>query len=316
MAYRTTLFGLAMAALAAGAWHSAAAAAESCAVERKAQLPLTESHGRFATLVLIDQQPLPMLIDSGAQRAALSSAMADTLKLPQDSRRTFRSVGIGGPGRRQHPRIARSVKFGGATWPDYPLQTAEVMRPEQAGEPGAPVGLIGADMLSAYDVEIDFPRRTLTLYAVAGCTGAFAPWTGAYDVFAPEPGPAGLFVIPIMLNGQRLRALLDTGANTSSLALTAALKAGAGPQALKGDAPDTYVGSDGVTVAARRHRFETLTVGGSVFRNVTISVRSGDFAAFDMLLGVDVLRSRRVWLSYATRQVFMQRAPEAPASGR
>jgi predicted aspartyl protease len=295
----------------AGQCASAQTPGQSCRVERKGQLALTESHGRFSALVQIDQQRLPMLIDTGAQRAAISAAAADRLKLPPDPKRRYRSIGIGGAGREEHPRLARSVIFGGATWPDYPMQTAEVTRPEQAGEPGAPMGLIGADMLSAYDIEIDFPGRTLTLYSVEGCSGAFIPWTGGYDVLSPEPGPADLFVVPIMLNGRRLRALLDTGSNTSSLGQRAALSVGVGAEALKADPEDSYVGSNGAAVGAHRHQFETLTVGAATFRNVRLSVRNGDSSAFDMLLGVDFLRSRRVWLSYATRQAFIQAAGQA-----
>jgi predicted aspartyl protease len=307
-------FGLIMAALlaAAGQASMASAAPERCRLERKGQLSLTESHGRFSAPVLIERQTLPMLIDTGAQRAAISPAMADRLKLPQDSSLSFRSVGIAGPGREQHPRIAGAVTFGATTWSSYPLQTSDVVRPEQAGEPGAPVGLIGADMLSAYDIEIDFPGRVLTFYTAAGCTGAFVPWARPYDRLTPEPAPADMFVIPVMLNGRRLRALLDTGSNASSLSLAAAAGAGAGRAALEADARAAYVGAGGVTVGARGHRFGTFSIGKAAFRNVRIAVQDRDFAPFDMLLGVDFLRSRRVWLSYATRQVFIQPAPSRP----
>jgi predicted aspartyl protease len=307
-------FGLTMAAFlaAAGQTSLAAAGPQSCRIERKGQLSLTESHGRFSAPVLIERQPLPMLIDTGAQRAALSSVVADRLKLPGDKSLTFRAVGIAGPGREEHPRIASAITFGATTWPNYPLQTSDIVRPEQAGEPGAPVGLIGADMLSAYDIEIDFPGRVLRFYAVAGCTGAFVPWTGPFDRFTPEPVPADMFVIPVMLNGRRLRALLDTGSNTSGLSLSAAAGAGVGRAALKKDARDTHVGATGVAVTVRDHRFQTFSIGNAVFRGVRISVQDHDFAPFDMLLGIDFLRSRRVWLSYATRQVFIQPAPSRP----
>ncbi|MDB5460925.1 MAG: hypothetical protein JWO72_2666 [Caulobacteraceae bacterium] len=299
-------------ALAGGQAARAQGAGGGCRIERKARLPLTESHGRFVTTVTVNGRPLRMLVDTGAQRAALSPAMADRLRLPRDPGQTFRATGVGGRGREEHPRIAGSVAFGPATWRRYALQTAAIVRPEQAGDPAAPVGLIGADMLSAYDVEFDFPGRILTLYAVSGCTGRFVPWKGRYDAFPAEPAPADLFVIPVSLEGHRLRALLDTGSNTSSLGRAAARTAGVDDARLRGDKADSYLGSKGAAVAARRHRFGAFSIGDTLFKNAPIAVRAADFGVFDMLLGVDFLRSRKVWLSYGTRQVFIQSPASTP----
>ena len=285
----------------------AAAADDGCRIERKAQLPLTESFGRFTTPVSINDQTLPMMVDTGAQRAFLSPSAADRLRLPFDPSRTLRPSGIAGPGDARNPRVARSIVFGGTTWPDYPLQTTAVGRPEQAGEPDAPMGLIGADILSAYDVELDFPARTATLYAVSGCSGQFVPWTGHYDLFVTGSAGAVLFVIPVKLDGHWLKALVDTGANTTSMTLAAAHAAGATDEALKADPLNTYFGAQGVAVAGRRHAFRTFSTGGA-YRRVQISVLDTSFGAFDMLLGMDFLRTRRMWLSYRTGQLFIQQA--------
>jgi predicted aspartyl protease len=112
--------------------------------------------------------------------------------------------------------------------------------------------------------------------------------------------------VPVTVSGHRLRALLDTGSNTSSLSRGAARVAGADDAALKGDRPDSYVGSKGVAVGAHRHRFDSLGVGAATFSNAQISVQDADFGPFDMLLGMDFMRTRKVWLSYRTHQVFMQ----------
>ena len=115
-----------------------AMAAEPCRIERKGQAPLTESLGRFTTLVLIDNEPLAMLVDTGAQRAFLSPAAGDRLKLPYDMSRSFRSNGIGGRGGAEHPRLAGQIRFGGVTWPGYPIQISPIAGPEQAAVADAP----------------------------------------------------------------------------------------------------------------------------------------------------------------------------------
>jgi predicted aspartyl protease len=285
-----------------------------CKIVRQEQLPLLESHGRFSVEVSLDDQPLAMLVDTGAQRAALSRGAADRLRLPTDSSRTLRAIGVGGRTVGEHPRMARTIRFGPVVWPQYALQTVSIVRPEQAGDPAAPVGVIGADMLSAYDVELDFPARTATLYAVTGCSGDFVPWSGRHDVLAPLSGPPDLFVIPTVLNGHSIRALLDTGSNTSSLSLAAARAAGVDAAALKGDRADSYIGTRGVAVGAHRHGFDSLAIGSAHFSNARISVQDADFNAFDMLLGMDYLAPRKLWLSYRTHQVFIDLAgPAAPA---
>jgi predicted aspartyl protease len=296
---------LAAVGAAGGAAAQAPAGGPDCKVVRQARLPLRESRGRFSVEVSLDDQTLAMLVDTGAQRAALSPQAADRLRLPIDASQTLHAIGVDGRTVGEHPRVAQTIRFGPAVWPRYALQTVNVVRPEQAGDPAAPEGVIGADMLSAYDVELDFAARTLTLYAVSGCSGHFIPWPGRYDTLSPLHGPPDLFVIPMTLNGHSLRALLDTGSNTSSLSLAAARVAGVDAAQLRRDRPDSYVGSKGVPVGARRHRFDSLAFGSARFRNAPISVRDADFSAFDMLLGMDYLASRKLWLSYGTHQVFI-----------
>jgi predicted aspartyl protease len=298
---------------AAGAAHAqTTAGGPDCKVVRQDQLPLVESHGRFSVEVRLNDQAVAMLLDTGAQRAALSRGAADRLRLPTDPGRTLRAIGVGGRTAGEHPRVARTLRFGPMVWPQYALQTVNIVRPEQAGDPAAPVGVIGADMLSAYDVELDFPARTATLYAVSGCDGDFVPWPGRHDVLAPLSGPPDLFVIPMALNGHAIRALLDTGSNTSSLSLAAARAAGVDAAALKGDRADSYIGASGVAVGAHRRRFDSLAIGTARFSNARISVQDSDFSAFDMLLGMDYLAGHKLWLSYRTHQVFIDRASAAP----
>jgi predicted aspartyl protease len=307
---------------AAGAGHAqppAPAGGPDCKVVLQARLPISESHGRFVVPVSLDDMTLPMMVDTGAQRAALSPQAADRLNLATDASRTFSADDIGGRSPGAHPRIVNVVRFGPVVWPRYAMQPVNILRPEQQGDPGAPAGVIGADMLSAYDVEFDFPGRSMALYSVSGCSGDFVPWPGRHDILAAGPAPADLMVIPVTINGRRIKALLDTGSNTSSLSLDVARLSGVTPDALKQDPPSSYVSSRGALVGAHRHRFVSFAVGAATYRNPELSVQDVNFSVFDMLLGMDYLRGRRLWLSYGTHQVFIQlirSAPPPPAAAR
>jgi hypothetical protein len=58
----------------------------------------------------------------------------------------------------------------------------------------------------------------------------------------------------------------------------------------------------------RRHGFAELRVGADIARDPTLWVASVRVVPIvDMLLGADWLGSRRVWLSFATKQMFIAR---------
>ncbi|RKT13455.1 hypothetical protein B0G69_6608 [Paraburkholderia sp. RAU2J] len=62
---------------------------------------------------------------------------------------------------------------------------------------------------------------------------------------------------------------------------------------------------------------EEPLAGSMTFKNAPVWVQESPLFGFDMLLGMDFLRSSKVWLSYRTGQVFMQyvgRAHATPAA--
>jgi hypothetical protein len=59
-------------------------------------------------------------------------------------------------------------------------------------------------------------------------------------------------------------------------------------------------------VFMHRHRFETLSVGPDTTPSPQLWVSAIRVVPIvDMLLGADWLRTRHVWLSFATRQIFV-----------
>jgi hypothetical protein len=60
-----------------------------------------------------------------------------------------------------------------------------------------------------------------------------------------------------------------------------------------------------------------MQIGPEVFREVVIGVAPLSIVNADMLLGMDFAMSRRIWLSFRSRQMFVglgQQAGAAPAS--
>ena len=180
----------------------------------------------------------------------------------------------------------------------------------------APVGLLGADILSQYDVEFDFPKGTMTFWSVAGCGDRFVPWQGRFSEFHPQRTGHNAFVIPVTINGHQLQALLDTGSDATSVTYNAALAAGVTPDAIELDRAGTRKGARGVALTSHVHRFDSMSIGPMTFRNAGLVVVDDAQGDFDMLLGIDFMRWRKVWFSYATNQVFMQwMSPPSPPGG-
>jgi hypothetical protein len=60
-------------------------------------------------------------------------------------------------------------------------------------------------------------------------------------------------------------------------------------------------------LSAHTHRFFRLEVDGEVIRDAEIDVTEISLNEADLVLGIDFLGSRRVWISYGSQQLFLMR---------
>jgi predicted aspartyl protease len=111
----------------------------------------------------------------------------------------------------------------------------------------------------------------------------------------------------VQLDGRRISALFDTGAQFSVLSTRAARALGVGDAVLGLDPPVMVRGAVGEQLSAHAHRFSRLEVDGDVIRNAEIDVTEMRLSEADLVLGIDFLETRRVWLSYGSQQLFLMR---------
>ena len=86
--------------------------ANACLLQKVTGLPLDEFAGWFTTTVLINDHPVIMLVDTGAEHSAISPELAKRLRLPLDRRTTHNVHGVGGDMNAAHPVIAHSFRAG------------------------------------------------------------------------------------------------------------------------------------------------------------------------------------------------------------
>jgi len=295
-----------------------AQASSTCQLKLEATLPMTKVLSHYTVPVDIDGHSYPMMVDSGAERTSLEPGIADSLHLAEDSDHASTSRGVGGSVDYAYPRIIPSLKIGSSEWIDLRVLAVSNSAAVPEAQASAPVGILGANVLSRYDVEFDFPGRTMLLYTATGCMGRFAPWQGDYQAYSTDKTRGNQFILNLALNGHPLRAYVATGAGVSLVTTAAADLAGVDSAALARDPQSSGSGFGGMRVSTFRHKF-SMTIGTVNYPNAPLTVANTSFRDAGMLLGMDFMRNRRVWLSYSTGWVFMQiaevssDAPKEPA---
>jgi predicted aspartyl protease len=280
----------------------------ACRAEPRASVPVALSHNQAVVAVALNGQDWPLLLDTGGGRSLLTAAAVQRANLPLDEWVSTPLLGAGNLVENRRNVTLRSMALGG-----LPLQRrglAHTISLPVTAQPldgaGRIAGLLGADMLSRYDLDLDFPAGRMTLYTVSGCSGRFLPWDQPYDAIAARLLPDDGLLVPVLIDGRPLDAQLDTGSASSLIDARGLHRLGLTPAALD---HDTVTRSSGIggQFLDRRHRFAELRIGTERIAAPVIGVAAVPRPGVDMLLGMDVLASRRIWISYATAQLFIAR---------
>ena len=285
------------------------AAGAACVVDNKATVPLTLTGGAITVPVEINGIVATMILDTGAQRSLVTQEAVQRLVLARDEWVGTTMRGVGGIETRPNAD-PRSLKLGGVPLARRTLNhdtslTVGVIPRTHIG-PLVIDGVLGRDFLSVFDLDIDVPDRRLTLYQVHDCAGRFLPWDGSYAAVPVTLPTESALVVPVILDSTPLRALLDTGASSSMIAAPGLFRLGLQPASFAGDPADQVSGMGSHIVTMHRHTFRSLQVGGQKTDSPVLWVAPVQLTPIvDMLLGADWLAGRRIWISYATRQLFV-----------
>jgi predicted aspartyl protease len=288
-------------------WPCVALAA--CLVQQRATVNLEIVGSVVLTQVDVNGIPGTFILDTGAQLTVVTPDAVTHFGLALDEWTSTTMRGVGGIERNRNAD-PRSVELGGVALHRHSLArdaTLRVMTLPKSIVGGHRIdGLLGRDFLSAFDADLDFPRRTLTLYDVTGCSGRFLPWTDAY-LSVPVDNPAeSALLVPVELDGVPLLALLDSGASQTLVAARGMARLGLGLERLRADPSRIVNGMGPHSVTVWQHKFATLRIGGETFPAPAFPVTPIQlYPSSDMLLGADWLLGRRIWISYAAKQLFV-----------
>jgi hypothetical protein len=279
-----------------------------CTLTKIAELPLEVQDQLLVVPVGINGKWVRLVVDSGAERTTISQSAANRLGLPRDPKYVTQSLGIGGATTTTDVTVDRLV-LGGVRFPvdriavgTFTLQTERGLNAD---------GLLGADLLLGFDLDIDVPGGALTLYRSRVCPNVRPPWPDKSVEIVGVRARKDRLLLPFELDNVAGLGILDTGAQRNVVGHDMARRMGLDEQTMAGDPSVRQRGVGPTVTMAHIHQFKLLRIGPVAEESPGITVLPSDFGVGDALIGEEFLQGRRVWLSFRNRQVFVsQRANE------
>lgn len=289
-------------------------------------IDLTASEDGRAEFVPVEIAGVPklMLLDLGAEISTLSAQVAEELKLP------VRKSGVelydltGASTDRTTTTELKLGRFRG--------RRGFMITSLGAGDDPAVVGLLGSDILSPYDLSIDFGTNKLELLDKNHCEGKVVYWpSDAVAIIPFTSWHTGKIVFDITLDGKSMKAILDTGAWQSTLSLPVAerrfdLKPGAA------DTPKSGVLNGQATLPTYSHTFKLLDFNGVAVANPNFDlipdvmarrltpapVLDSNIPARDdavqapVLIGMNILKHLHIYIAYKEKKLYITPAGKPP----
>jgi predicted aspartyl protease len=187
--------------------------------------------------------------------------------------------------------------------------------------------IVGAPFLLQTDMELSVPEKEIRFYKPIGCQNAWLAYWDRNAVVIPfeRNNLDRLPVNPVFtveINGQKLDALIDSGASRTTIDSRAAQRIG-----IRLDGPDVVRNGSAYGVGERRiahwhTRVASFKIGDEIIRDADINIMDtrGQLDV-DVLIGDDFLRAHRVlfamsqkkiYFSYTGGDVFGKRQPIEP----
>jgi predicted aspartyl protease len=299
------LLALAGACFAASA--AKAADAQDCRLTRFASLPMsTLSDGRIAVPVGIEGHNASFLVDTGGISATMSRQLAAEIgKEPGRGRRGL--IGVGGA------IMSSYISADDFTLGPMHGKDIRVLIDERIDGAGGMDGTLAPEMMHRFDVDFDFRHGTVNFFSQDHCPGKVTYWTNGGSIVIPmEVDPNNKIRIPVMVDGQRVMAMLDTGSVTSFMSMDLARKLGVSPDSKDLKIKVAYGYKD--RFKEFDYPFKSLSLDGLTVNNPHIKIMSdamlpgglGD----GLTLGVSFLRQLHIYIAYKEEKLYITPAAQ------
>lgn len=291
-----------------------AIAASNCQLAQIADWPARLVAGHPVVDGSVNGKKVGVALDTGGV-SSITRPAADRLGLTRRTARGYRIYGVGGEGYVESS-LVDEFKVGTLTRKDWDVMVAG----DRDLGPSIDV-ILGEDVFSQVDLEFDLHHGRVRLFQPKGCeASALAYWSpqGASQV---DLGQGQQIVVPVKINGQPVRAILDSGAPHSVLDKAAAARVGITAEssgvARAGNTGGVGAGSVEFWTAPIQSFVigdeavnDTVILFGDLFKDATYTTHYAsriqqriEFLP-EMLLGADFLRAHRVYVAHSQRKMY------------
>src|SRR5271163_2086724 len=155
------------------------AAGAGCGTNRIGETTVATVQNVPIVILLANGKPVTLLLDTGAASTILTPAAAQRIGAQPPRVEFQRSVGgFGGGTLKTNEVELRSFSVGGVAIPWRRLPIASVISPNTFLGPLD--GILGADVLSSFDVDLDLPHHRMAFYKRQSCPSAAPAWSEPY----------------------------------------------------------------------------------------------------------------------------------------
>jgi predicted aspartyl protease len=279
--------------------------AVGCGTSRVGEITVATLRNAPIVTLVANGAPVTLLLDTGAEWTILTPAAAKRVGAQTPRIEFDRQIrGISGSLATNEVEL-RSFTAGDVAIPWRRVRVASLNMPSVFSGPLD--GVVGADTLSSFDVDLDLPHHRMVFYGKQSCPSAAPAWAEPYSTIKARRTFSNHLSFPVQLNGHQIDTFIDTGAQLSVLSGRAALALGVTDAALARDRATVTLGAAAERLNSHLHRFSRMEVGGEVVRNPELVVADVSLKDADLVLGIDFLASRRIWLCYGSQQIFLSR---------
>jgi predicted aspartyl protease len=278
----------------------ARAHAQNCTLTRAAQLPINFDHSRLQVTITINDQPAQLIVDTGATITSLTKDAAYRLSVQRDTDHSMEIFGAGATDNHLDIGLVAHIDLDQTRLSDRAVAIMAMSNLDRQND-----GLLGADILSKFEVEIDLPQRLLTLWNRGTCANPAPGWASSAQIVEAQIDARHHIQVPVRIEQSQLSLMLDTGAQSLALNTRAAAQA-AGDAALQAPLGDG-IAANNQHYSAWYYRFHEVKFAGQTTQDVPAQIfPRSHFDEFDGLLGITpLLQNRHFWLSYATSRVYL-----------
>lgn len=289
----------------------------ACSLKRVTDVDLLGEFAPMAAIpITVNGTKLQVLIDTAGVLSSLSQDTVKKLDLPTHIGDEAEIMANG-------QRISQTAKvsalqIGAMNGSDFDFIV------DPGGFTGNLDGRISPDLLRGYDVDFDFANNKVNFFSQDHCEGKVVYWTTSYASVPITLDQTGHIIIRVVLDGETLDAIVDTGSSQSTISEGLAARA----FHIGSDTPGATAvpDADKDSLVQYRYTFKSLSMNGIAVSNPIFNIlpdraeaqmrkelgKLADDPQYGLstpgprlIIGMDILRRLHLYIAYKEKMLYV-----------